>query len=273
MAPFSAASLGEYFTLQGRDVLVVFDDLTKHAWAYRELSLLLDRPPGREAYPGDIFYVQTQLMERAGKFNAKHGGASMTFLGIAETLQGDMTGYIPSNLASMCDGQIVLSSSVFAEGMRPAIDFPVSLSIIGGRVQPPSMKKMAAGLRADYARYVEVLRLSRLQPTMSEEATRVLNKGRAMMSLLQQQQHEPSSIGEEIILLYTLHHGVLDDKPEELQKMFCDKISDFVRTNDPTLLDELEVKDELDHTLERRIDNVLKMFIEEAENPQEQDAV
>jgi F-type H+/Na+-transporting ATPase subunit alpha len=146
LAPFVAAAMGEHFATRGRDVLVVFDDLTKHAWAFRQLSLLLERPPGREAYPGDIFYVQSQLMERAGNFGDGAGGGSLTFLGIAETLQGDLTGYVPSNLAAICDGQICMSSTAFAEGSRPAINLPLSLSIVGRNVQRrPARGADAAG--------------------------------------------------------------------------------------------------------------------------------
>lgn len=265
MVPFAAASMGEYFASRGRDVLVVFDDLTKHAWAYRELSLLLDRPPGREAYPGDIFYVQTQLMERAGTFNEQHGGGSMTFLGIAETLQGDLTGYIPSNLASMCDGQIVLSSAVFAEGLRPAIDFPLSLSIIGGRVQPPALKALGTELRADYARYSEVLRLSRLQSGVSEDARKTLDKGRAMIALLQQMQNCPTSLAEEVILLYALHREFLLELSDEAQRSFRLGIYDYVKERDPALPQEIETGLELNPQMEERMTTAIKAYLENLE--------
>jgi len=260
MAPFSAASIGEFYAARGRDVLVVFDDLTKHAWAYREVSLLLDRPPGREAYPGDIFYVQVQLMERAGRFNEQHGGGSMTFLGVAETLQGDLTGYIPSNLASMCDGQIVLSSSVFAEGIRPAIDFGLSLSIIGGRVQPPILKALASSLRADYARYAELLRLSRLSSGVSDASRHTLDKGSTMMVLLQQIQNRPAGIGETVILLYALDRELVMDLDPVQQKAFRKGIAEHVARNDPGLLDEIEVRGEMLPEIEQRIERVVKEY-------------
>ena len=263
LCPFSAATLGEYFASCGKDVLIVFDDLTKHAWAYRELSLLLERPPGREAYPGDIFYVQTQLMERAGKFSHEHGGGSMTFLGIAETLQGDLTGYIPSNLASMCDGQIVLSSTVFAEGLRPAIDFDLSLSTIGGRVQPPALKELGLQLRADYAHYNEVLRLSKLQTVVSHDARIILNKGRAMMTLLQQQQHEPCTVGEEVIMLYTLREGYVQDLSAEMQRAFRDGVMGYINRRDPSLVEEIEARGELLEVLTGRIDRLVAGYLAE----------
>jgi len=266
MVPFCAASMGEYLVSMGRDVLVVFDDLTKHAWAYRELSLLMERPPGREAYPGDIFYVQTQLMERGGKFSEKRGGGTMTFLGIAETLQGDMTGYIPSNLASMCDGQIVLSSSVFAEGMRPAMDLLLSMSILGVRVQPPALKALGMELRADYARYTEILRLSKLQSTVSDEARKTLNKGRAITNLLQQLQNVPSCMGEQVLLLYALHKGLVEKLNEETQKAFRVRIVDFVLEHDASLFEDLEVSPKLTSSMEQRLEKVISDCLEELKN-------
>jgi len=244
--------------VRGRDVLVVFDDLTKHAWAYREVSLLLDRPPGREAYPGDIFYVQVQLMERAGRFNEQHGGGSMTFLGVAETLQGDLTGYIPSNLASMCDGQIVFSTSVFAEGVRPAIDFGLSLSIIGGRVQPPILRELASGLRADYARYTEVLRLSRLSSGVSDESRHTLDKGNTMMVLLQQAQNQPAGIGETALLLYALDRELVMQLNPAQQKAFRKSIAGHAAQSDPGLLEEVEARGKLLPELEKRMERVIQ---------------
>ena len=240
IVPFTAATMAEYFAAKGNDVLVVFDDLTKHAWAYRQLSLLLGRPPGREAYPGDVFYVQTQLMERAGRFNEDHGGGSITFLGIAETLQGDLTGYIPSNLASMCDGQIFMSSAVFAEGFRPAIDVSLSLSIVGGRAQPPILKKLGLSLRSDYAKYKEVLSLSRLSSGVSDEADRVVRKGEAIAATLQQGQHQPVSLAEEVLLLYALTHDLLISLSSEERDTFRQEIYNFARDRSRGLLEEIE---------------------------------
>lgn len=263
IVPFSAAAMGEYFTSCGKDVLVVFDDLTKHAWAYRELSLLLERPPGREAYPGDIFYVQTQLMERAGKFSHEIGGGSMTFIGIAETLQGDMTGYIPSNLSSMCDGQIVLSTTVFTEGLRPAIDFGLSLSIIGGRVQPPALKELGMKLRMDYAKYTEVQRLSKLQTVVADDAQKILDKGQAMMTLLQQEQHNPSGVAESIIMLYTLREEFIQGLDKAVQERFRDEICSYIMMHDSSLLEEIEVRLELTPEIVKRVDGVIKRYLDE----------
>jgi F-type H+-transporting ATPase subunit alpha len=255
LVPFSAASIGEYFAMQGRDVLVVFDDLTKHAWAYRQLSLLLDRPPGREAYPGDIFYVQTQLMERAGQFNQEHGGGSMTFLGVAETQQGDMSGYIPSNLASMCDGQICMSSTFFAEGFRPAIDFTLSLSIIGSKVQPPILRDLSRTLRADFARYMEVVQLSKMQSGVSGEAERLLKRGQAIMSVLQQPQNKPVGLAEQVMLLYALDKGVMNGMTKPDANRFCGEIGAFVVQHNPGLASQLETSAKLSLELRAGLDD------------------
>jgi F-type H+-transporting ATPase subunit alpha len=206
IVPFAAATIGDYFAAQGKHVLVVFDDLTKHAWSYRQLSLLLERPPGREAYPGDIFYIQTQRMERAGRFNEKYGkgNGSMTFLGIAETQQNDLTGYIPSNLVSMCDGQVVLSSQIFAEGMRPAIDIGSSISITGGRTQPEALKVLGRNVRSEYARYNEVVKLSKLSSGLSDEAAALMKMGEGIETILQQGEFAPVGIDEDIVLLFAL---------------------------------------------------------------------
>jgi F-type H+-transporting ATPase subunit alpha len=244
--------MAEYFAAKGRDVLVVFDDLTKHAWAYRQLSLLLDRPPGREAYPGDVFYVQTQLMERAGRFNEAHGGGSITFLGIAETLQGDLTGYIPSNLASMCDGQVVLSSSIFAEGFRPAIDPMLSLSIIGGRVQPPILRSLARTLRADFARYMEIQALSRLQTGLSGEAEATVRKG----------QYTPSNLAEVVLLLYALDRGMVQPLTPDQRDRLRSEVYGFTLQQDGDLVRRIERKRELTPDIDRDLGKTLKLFLD-----------
>lgn len=260
LVPFCAATMGDYFASQGQDVLLILDDLTKHAWAYRQLSLLLDRPPGREAYPGDIFYVQTQLMERAGRFNDEHGGASMTFIGIAETLQGDLTGYIPSNLSSMCDGQICMDSSLFAEGFRPAVDVGLSLSIIGGRVQPPILKQLSSGLRADIARYRELSTLSRLQTGLAGEALAMMKRGQAIRILLQQRPFQPSSLAEGTALLYALSKNLLADLDEEDIRAFRDGIRGFAERESPALIEEINRLQEMTPDIEAGLDKLISNF-------------
>ncbi len=262
IVPFAAASIADYFARKGHDVLVVFDDLTKHAWAYRQLSLLLERPPGREAYPGDIFYVQTQLMERAGKFNKDHGDGSITFLGIAETLQNDLTGYIPSNLSSMCDGQICLSSSIFGEGFRPAIDVPVSISIVGGKAQPTIMRTLGKDLRADYARYNEIVKLSKLSSGLSEEADRAVKKGEVIRSIFQQGEANPVSLEEEVILLYAVSSGMLQARSGAERKIFCKDIFDFARGHDQALLSAIESADDVTPEIENAMRKLIEAYFD-----------
>ena len=242
IVPFAAASIGDYFASKGRDVLVVFDDLTKHAWSYRQLSLLLERPPGREAYPGDIFYIQTQLMERAGRFNERYGSGngSMTFLGIAETQQGDLTGYIPSNLVSMCDGQVCLSAQIFAEGFRPAIDIGVSLSITGGRVQPEALKTLGRNVRSEYARYNEVVKLSKLSSGLSDEAAALMKMGEAIESILQQGEFMPVSIAEDIVLLFALGKKQFLNLDKRDKAKFVKTVFQQVKEADAALVGRLE---------------------------------
>ena len=260
IVPYAAASLADHFASSGRDVLVIFDDLTKHAWAYRQLSLLLERPPGREAYPGDIFYVQTQLMERAGKFNEAHGGGSISFLGIAETLQNDLTGYIPSNLSSMCDGQICLSSAIFAEGFRPAVDVNVSLSIVGGRTQPLILKELSRSLRTDYAQYTEVVKLSKLSSGLSGEAEQVVKKGEVIRAIFQQGEFNPVSSVECALLLYAVHKGVFMKYAEDNPAKRCASLYPFAMAHDSSLVADIEEKMELTADIEDRLDKLMTAF-------------
>ncbi len=264
LVPYAAASMGDYFAAQGKDVLVVFDDLTKHAWAYRQLSLLLERPPGREAYPGDIFYIHTQLLERAGRLNDKLGGGTMSFLGIAETLEGDLTGYIPSNLISICDGLIYLSGAMMGEGIRPAIDFMLSVSISGGRTQPAILKELASELRVQYAQYAEVVKLSKLQATLSHEAERVVRRGDALRSILQQGQYEPVPMEAEVMLLYAAQKGRLDTLGQAERTIFSEKILPFARETNPALLEEIAQKLAMTPEIARGLDSVLDAFFSSA---------
>ncbi|MBT3191996.1 MAG: F0F1 ATP synthase subunit alpha [Verrucomicrobia bacterium] len=266
ISPFTASSVGDYFARRGRDVLVVFDDITKHAWAYRQISLLLDRPPGREAYPGDIFYVHTQLMEQAGCFNENHGEGTMTFMALAETQQGDLTGYIPSNLVSMCDGQIVLSSAVYAEGARPAVDAQLSLSIVGGRAQPPILKALSSTLRADYANFVEIARLSRLSAGLSDSAAAAMKKGESIRAVFQQGHHELSTLSEMVLQLYAVHHGYLDEVSPSGKVAFCDQILGFTQEHAPALIRSIEEHQELTPDIEDGLARIVKEYFAHLEH-------
>ena len=214
LAPYTAAMLGEYFMYQGKDVLVVFDDFTRHAWIYRQISLLLKRAPGREAYPGDIFYIHSQLMERAGQLNKTLGGGSMTFLPIVETLQGDVTGYIPTNLVSMTDGQIYFSSALFNKGFRPAIDVGLSVSRIGNRAQWPAVKGPSRTLRLEFLQYQELVAMTQLRTTeLSKEAEKKLRRGEAITELLIQDKNKPVPMEHQVVDMYALNREVLDELP------------------------------------------------------------
>lgn len=261
IVPFSAATIGDYLMRRGKHVLVVLDDLTKHAWAYRQISLLLERSPGREAYPGDIFYVQTQLLERAGQLNKDAGGGSMTFLGVADTLQGDLTGYIPSNLVSICDGLVSLSTVLFGEGMRPAVDYGLSLSIVGGRAQPKVLRELSSGLRRVYLEYSEVARLSKLQSGLSKEAEGVLKRGMVMMTLMQQPAMRPVGLTEQVVLLYAMRLQVLEDLEASEWTRFRDGIGKFAAQEDPGLDEVIAQSSGLTPDLERRLAAIVGAFL------------
>jgi F-type H+-transporting ATPase subunit alpha len=236
IVPYTAAALGEYFMYNGRHVLVVFDDLTKHAWIYRQMSLLLERPPGREAYPGDIFYLHSQLLERAGKLKSSRGSGSMTFLPIAETLQGDITGYIQTNIISITDGQLYISSSLFHEGFKPAIDFGLSVSRIGSRVQSPAIKELGNGLRLEYTQYREMLRMTKLRTRLSNEALDKIRRGGVLSEILVQPANQPLCVEEEIVLFYAFKRKVLETLEPVQLELFISGFFIYLKEHDPQLI-------------------------------------
>ncbi len=264
LAPYTACMIGEYFIQQGRDVLVVFDDLTKHSWIYRQISLLLERAPGREAYPGDIFYIHSQLMERAGYFKPELGGGSMTFLPIVDILQGDATGYIASNLISMTDGQLYFSSDLFKKGIKPAIDFGLSVSRIGNKAQWPAMKDLSKSLRREYIQYKELLKMTQLSATgLSKEAAEKLKRGEAINELIIQDKNKPVSMEEQIIWLYELEKGTLRELSKEKRKIFREEIILFVNKRYPQLCTLLRSTRELSNNLKDQLDECLKAYLKE----------
>lgn len=241
LAPYTAAMLGEYFMRQGRDVFVVFDDLIKHAWVYRQISLLLERAPGREAYPGDIFYIHSQLMERAGYLKPELGGGSMTFFPIVEILQGDVTGYISTNLISMTDGQIYFSTGLFNKGTKPAIDFGLSVSRIGNKAQWPGMKTLSKKLRLEYIQYQELLQMTQLRSTgLSKDAEEKLNRGKALTQLLIQDRNNPIPTEVEITFLFALSIGALDNLSISDIKKFKYEFIGKIQEMYPELLPEIK---------------------------------
>jgi len=261
LAPYTAASLGEYFMFNGQDSLVVFDDLTKHAWAYRQMSLLMEKPPGREAYPGDIFYVHSQLMERAGKLKAGLGSGTMTFLPIVSTLQGDITGYIQSNLVSMTDGQIYLNSALFYEGFKPAIDLGLSVSRIGSKVQSPAIRFVSAGLRLQYAQYRELQRLTRLRTKLSKDALDDLRRGSTLRELFIQEPVKPVSLAEEAIVFYAFKKGVLEMLKPDALKNFKREFFAYLCNVNPSIVDRVEKEQALTDEITGAIDReMIKYF-------------
>lgn len=264
LAPYTASAIGEYFMNKGKDVLLVFDDLTKHAWAYRQISLLLERSPGREAYPGDIYYIHSQLLERSGKLSEEKGAGSMTLFCIADTLQGDVSGYIPSNLISMLDGQIYLSTTLFAEGFKPAIDFSSSVSIIGARTQHPAIKDAAGRVKIEYAQYRELLKLTRLKSALSPEAEAKIRRGEIVSELLKQNRNSPVSLEEQVILLYAFDRGILDKMPDDEIKRFKKDFFEFVKKTKPEIPEALEEKKPLSKAVTQEIDECLRKFFSRA---------
>ena len=228
IAPYSATAMGEYFMDKGKDVLIVYDDLTKHAWAYRQLSLVLRRPAGREAYPGDVFYLHSRLLERASRLNSKNGGGSITALPIIETLDGDISGYIPTNVISITDGQLFLEADLFNSGIRPAISVGLSVSRVGGKAQTKAIKQVSSRLKLDLAQYRELAAFSQFESELEEETKKQLNRGSKITQILIQKKNHTYSLGEEVCILWTATQGYLDD-------IAVDKVLEF----EQKLLDEL----------------------------------
>jgi F-type H+/Na+-transporting ATPase subunit alpha len=265
LAPYVATSLGEYFMYEkGADVLVVFDDLTKHAWAYRQISLLLDRAPGRDAYPGDIFYIHSQLVERACKLNEARGRGSMTHLPIVETLQGDVAGYIPSNVVSMTDGQVYMSTALFGEGFKPAIDMGLSVSRIGNRVQWNAMKKLTKMLQLEFVRYKELERLTRIKAGVSSAVEERLRRGKVLEEILKQDANAPIPMEDEVITLYALQKGFFDGNDPSHVRRRLNLLIAQIRKNRPDLIAALVEKQELANEIREGFDDQIARFSDSA---------
>ncbi|MFH1790839.1 MAG: F0F1 ATP synthase subunit alpha, partial [Candidatus Omnitrophota bacterium] len=263
LAPYVACALGEYFMYKGGHVIVVFDDFTKHAWSYREISLLLGRPPGREAYPGDVFYLHSKMIERAAKMSKELGGGSMTFFPIVEILEGDLTGYISTNLVSMTDGQIYLSTPLFAEGFRPAIDIGLSVSRIGTKVMWNALKKLSKSLRLEYIQYREMLRLSRLKAggQQSDSAAEQMKGGEILSVLLKQDKDSPVPMDEEVIVFYGLAKKHAYDLTNDQIPKYMAEIYGYVKKTAPELIKELNETRELTDAMEKKLDQIFKQYV------------
>jgi len=267
LAPYTACMLGEYFMHKGRDVFVIFDDLTKHAWIYRQISLLLERAPGREAYPGDIFYIHSQLMERAGYLKPELGSGSMTFFPITEILQGDVTGYISSNLISMTDGQIYFNTALFKKGFKPAIDLGLSVSRIGSKAQWPAMKEVSKTIRLDYLQYLELLQITQLRASsLSKEAEARYKRGQAISVLIMQDKNKPVAMEEQIVYFYFLNRGVLDNLSSAEIVRFKEGFYNYAKKNTPTVVENLRKTMKFSDEDKKTIDRCLDGYFKEAFN-------
>jgi F-type H+-transporting ATPase subunit alpha len=231
ITPYAATSMAEYFMDQGRDVLVVYDDLTRHAWAYRELSLLLRRPPGREAYPGDIFYIHSRLLERSTRLKPEYGGGSLTALPIVETQAQNLAAYIPTNLISITDGQIYLSPDLFQQGVLPAVDVGKSVSRVGGKTQLPAYREVAGDLRLSYSQYKEVEVFARFGTQLDEATRHTLERGRRVQEVFKQRQAEPIAAAEQVAVLLAISEGLLDEVPVNQMQSVTDAMRQAVRTH------------------------------------------
>ena len=262
IAPYTGCTMGEYFMHQGKDVLIVYDDLSKHAVAYRTMSLLLRRPPGREAYPGDIFYVHSRLLERAARLSDELGGGSMTALPIVETLAGDITAYIPTNVISITDGQIFLQSDLFFNGIRPAINPGISVSRVGGNAQTKAMKKVSGRLRLDLAQFRELESFAQFGTDLDKNSTNLLEKGRRLVEVLKQPQYQPMRYDKQIIILYTAVHDLLNDiKVSEILR-FEDEFLEYMDTYHRQVGKEILSKGDLTDSLMQEIETAMKDFKE-----------
>jgi F-type H+-transporting ATPase subunit alpha len=231
IAPYTGVSIAEYFMDQGKDVLIIYDDLSKHAVAYREISLLLRRPPGREAYPGDVFYLHSRLLERACRRNKEYGGGSITALPIIETQAGDVSAYIPTNVISITDGQIFLETDLFYKGIRPAVNVGLSVSRVGGNAQIKAMKKVAGKIKLDLAQFRELEAFSQFGSDLDEGTKRQLERGRRAVEVLKQPQYSPVNTIDQIVVLYALINGYIDEVKIDKVKEFETGLSEYATRN------------------------------------------
>jgi len=260
LAPFSGAAIGEYYRDNGKHALIVYDDLSKHAVAYRQLSLLLRRPPGREAYPGDVFYLHSRLLERAAKLSDKLGGGSLTALPIIETQAGDVSAYIPTNVISITDGQIYLGSDLFYSGIRPAINVGLSVSRVGGSAQIKTMKQVAGTLRLDLAQYREMAAFSQFGSELDKSTQMQLARGVRMVELLKQGQYKPMSVADQVLSLYAGVNGYLDDVPVDKVLEFETDLLHYVQQNHPELKKEIASIGKIDDKVTGRLKEIIATF-------------
>ena len=264
IAPYSGCAIGEYYRDKGKHALIIYDDLSKQAVAYRQVSLLLRRPPGREAFPGDIFYNHSRLLERAAKLNDNLGGGSLTALPIIETQAGDVSAYIPTNVISITDGQVYLEPGLFFSGMRPAINVGLSVSRVGGSAQTKAMRKVAGSLRLDMAQYRELEAFAQFGSDLDKSTQRQLNRGRRLVEILKQPQYVPMPAEKQVMILFAGAFGYLDEVPVESVAEYEKQLLEFVATKQPEILKEIKdkgiISDELEGKMKKALDQFKGMF-------------
>jgi F-type H+-transporting ATPase subunit alpha len=260
IAPYAGCAMGEYFRDTGRHALCIYDDLSKHAVAYRQLSLLLRRPPGREAFPGDIFYLHSRLLERAAKLNDELGGGSLTALPIIETQAGDVSAYIPTNVISITDGQIYLESELFYSGVRPAINVGLSVSRVGGNAQIKAMKQVAGGLRLDLAQYREMAAFAQFGSDLDKATQAQLARGSRLVEILKQPQYKPIPVERQILVIFAGTNGYLEMYPENVLQRYEEELYTFAENQHPGIFKEIKEKKALDADLEKKVKGILDEF-------------
>ena len=268
LAPYAGCSMGEYFMHKGKDVLIIYDDLSKHAVAYRTMSLLLRRPPGREAYPGDVFYIHSRLLERAAKLSKENGGGSLTALPIIETLAGDVTAYIPTNVISITDGQIFLESDLFHSGQRPAVNAGISVSRVGGDAQIKAMKQVSGTLRLELAQYRELESFAQFGSDLDKDSKKRLDKGKRLVEVLKQDQYSPMDVEKQIVILYAVVNDYLSDIKVSDVRRFERELLEYIDTHNRDLLRSIVkgkvLTDEIKNELDKVIVEFKKIFLQEA---------
>jgi F-type H+-transporting ATPase subunit alpha len=269
IAPYAGCSMGEYFMDNGKEALIVYDDLSKHAWAYRQISLLLRRPPGREAYPGDVFYLHSRLLERAAKLSEENGSGSLTALPIIETLAGDVSAYIPTNVISITDGQIYLESDLFNAGQRPAVNAGLSVSRVGGDAQTKAMKKVAGRLRSELAQYRELAAFAQFGSDLDRATREQLERGQRLTELLKQPQYQPMALEDQVIAIFALTQGYARTVPVDDIQKYQDNLLQFMKTNHPEVRQAIATKKDLTDDIESSLRSALEAFnqSEGYENP------
>ena len=263
IAPYSATAVAEYFMDQGKDVVIIYDDLSKHAWAYRQVSLILRRPAGREAYPGDVFYLHSRLLERAARIDPKHGGGSITALPIIETLENDVSAYIPTNVISITDGQIFLETDLFNSGIRPAVNVGLSVSRVGSSAQTKAMKQVAGKLKLDLAQYRELSAFSQFESDLDEQTKKLLNRGAKMTQILRQKLNKPYDLASQVSIIWAGSKGHLDALPLAKVQEFEEKYIEDLRTRGKKILETINADKIISEEVEKELEKFVKANLPE----------